>query len=103
LEVEAKLITVERDSHHSYRVTVDGANRTHHRVTVPDAYHKALTGEACSPEDLVTASFEFLLQYEPNTMILRSFDLPVIQTYFSQYESVMKQIFIQPNSEPERS
>jgi len=35
---------------------------------------------------LIEKSFEFLLERESNTSILRSFDLPVIQRYFPEYE-----------------
>jgi len=34
---------------------------------------------------LVTASFQFLLDRESNTSILRSFDLSVIERYFPEY------------------
>jgi hypothetical protein len=42
-------------------------------------------------EMLVQKSFEFLLERESNTSILRSFDLPVIQRYFSEYERTISQ------------
>jgi hypothetical protein len=34
----------------------------------------------------VASSFLFLLEHEPNTSILPSFDLPVIGRYFPEYE-----------------
>lgn len=37
-------------------------------------------------EDLVRRSFEFLLEREPATSILRAFDLSVIQRYFPEYD-----------------
>jgi len=40
-------------------------------------------------EVLVEKSFEFLLAREPNTSILRSFDLPVIGRYFPEYKRVI--------------
>ena len=55
-------------------------------VTVSPAYHQKLTSGRCSAEALVKKSFEFLLEREPNTSILRSFDLPVIGRYFPEYE-----------------
>jgi len=39
-----------------------------------------------SAEELLAKSFEFLLEREPNTSILSSFDLPVIGRYFPEYE-----------------
>jgi len=35
--------------------------------------------------DVVRRSFEFLLEREPNTAILREFDLSVIESYFPEY------------------
>jgi hypothetical protein len=37
-------------------------------------------------EDLVRRSFEFLLEREPATSILREFDLAVIQRYFPEFD-----------------
>jgi hypothetical protein len=41
-------------------------------------------------EKLVEKSFELLLERESNTSILRSFDLPVIQRYFPEYEQTIR-------------
>ena len=38
-----------------------------------------------SPEDLVRASFEFLLEREPRESIMRSFELPIIGRFFADY------------------
>jgi hypothetical protein len=38
-----------------------------------------------TPEALLEASFEFLLEREPKDAILRRFDLPVIERYFPEY------------------
>jgi len=35
---------------------------------------------------LIEESFRFLLEREPNTSILSSFELPLIGKYFPQYE-----------------
>jgi hypothetical protein len=81
------MIAVEKINDTTYRVTVTSRTATIHTVTVAPAYHRKLTGDRCSPEALVQKSFEFLLAREPNTSILRSFDLPVIGRYFPEYES----------------
>ena len=39
---------------------------------------------------LVKNSFEFLLAREPNTSILREFDLSIISAYFPDYELEMR-------------
>ncbi len=42
-------------------------------------------GGDVAPERLLTESFRFLLEREPNESILRAFDLPVIERYFPGY------------------
>ena len=79
-------IRVENTGAGAYRVTVEGASTTVHSVTVTPAYLQKLTGGGASAEMLIEKSFEFLLERESNTSILRSFDLLVIQRYFPEYE-----------------
>lgn len=40
--------------------------------------------------ELVRRSFDFLLEREPPTSILRRFDLSVIQRYFPEYDRLFK-------------
>jgi hypothetical protein len=40
-------------------------------------------------KDLVTRSFEFLLEREPPTSILRTFALPDIERYFPDYPAII--------------
>jgi predicted DNA-binding protein (UPF0278 family) len=62
----------------------DGATTEHRvRVTKTDLTRFA---EGRSAEELLQKSFEFLLEREPNTSILSSFDLPLIGRYFPEYE-----------------
>jgi len=83
------MITVEPIDETTFRVTVEGRITTTHTVTVSSAYYKKLTGKRVTPEVLVEKSFEFLLQRESNTSILRSFALPAIGTYFPEYETTI--------------
>ena len=64
-------------------VTVrDGATTTH-RVRISKAERERYgTGDLT---DLVRRSFDFLLAREPNTSILREFDLSTIERYFPEY------------------
>ena len=85
------MIEVERIGEGRYRVTVEeGGSRTEHAVTVREDYYQKLTGGTITPEELVRKSFEFLLEREPKESILSSFDLPVLQRYFSSYERVIR-------------
>jgi hypothetical protein len=82
-------IRVENTGAATYQVTVEGASATQHLVTVTPDYWRKLTGGRVSAETLVEKSFEFLLERESNTSILRSFDLLVIQRYFPEYERII--------------
>ena len=85
------MIEVEKTGEDRYEVTVSGSTTTRHRVTVAPSYHHKLTGGSVPPERLLELSFEFLLEREPNTAILGEFDLPVIGSYFPEYEQVIRE------------
>jgi hypothetical protein len=87
------MIHVSKKDETTFAVTVEANTITRHTVTVSPDYHAQLTAGKASPETLVERSFEFLLEREPNTSILNSFDLPVIGRYFPEYESEIKKRF----------
>ena len=70
----------------TFKVTVEGRTTTTHTVTVSRDYYRKLTGGRVTADELVEKSVEFLLERESNTSILSTFDLPVIQSYFPEYE-----------------
>lgn len=82
-------IHVKKLDETTFEVTVESRSPTTHRVTVQPEYASRLTQGKVSTGTLVEKSFEFLLEREPNTSILRSFDLPVIGRYFQEYEKVI--------------
>jgi hypothetical protein len=63
---------------------------TQHRVAVTRADLERFAPGAADPSDLVRRSFAFLLEREPASSILRSFDLPVIGRYFPDYEATIR-------------
>jgi hypothetical protein len=67
----------------------DARGTGEHRVTVRRADLERLAPGASEPDDLVRRSFEFLLEREPRSSILREFELTVIGRYFSEYESTI--------------
>jgi len=69
-------------------VDVDGRT-TRHQVMVRPADLERLDPGARDPHILVDRSFRFLLEREPNTSILRTFDLMVIARYFPEYETTI--------------
>ena len=68
-------------------VVADGRSKTTHRVTVPEDLYQRLTSGNISRARCVEVAFRFLLDRESKESILRSFDLPLISNYFSEFES----------------
>ncbi len=86
------MIQVEAIDERTFKVTVTAASTTTHTVTVDPGYCHQLTGGHTDALTLVKKSFEFLLEREPNTSILRRFDLPVIGRYFPEYEETIRRM-----------
>ena len=76
-------ITVTQQAGGSFRVQTPAG--TSHQVSVPTGFAASLGCGHVASEELVRASFEFLLEREPATSILREFSLDVISQYFPSY------------------
>ena len=64
----------------------EGTTETRHRVTMAESTYRNLAGEKASPERVIEAAFEFLLEREPKESILSRFDVTVISRYFPSFE-----------------
>lgn len=64
----------------------EGEGKTRHTVSLSRDVYERLTQAGASPDDLVEASFRFLLDREPKEAILTRFDLTVISQYFPEFE-----------------
>ena len=84
------MIQITKIDETTFEVIVTSHSTTTHRVTVLPSYASKLTGDKVSIESLLEKSFTFLLEREPNTSILRSFELNVIERYFPEYVSEIK-------------
>ena len=73
-----------------FQVTVADSMTTTHEVTVNDQSLTDLTENKMTKTQLLKFSFNFLLDREPNTSILSSFDINVISKYFSDYRDEVK-------------
>ena len=71
-------------------MTVAKTATTTHGVTVTDQSLTDLTDNNVTRSQLLEFSFEFLLEREPNTSILSSFDINVISKYFSDYRDKVR-------------
>jgi len=81
-------VEVETIGENDFLVKVNAATSTEHRVTLTDAYWEQIWNRSLPKKEIVSRSFAFLLEREPNSSIMRTFDLPVIQRYFSEYEGI---------------
>ena len=83
---------IEKETEDVFEVTISGSVTTQHEVTITDiAYHHLTSGPA-TKEELLDFLFKFLLAREPNTSILRKFEITVISQYFPEYETELLQI-----------
>ena len=83
-------ISIKIVSNNEYEVTVKSKTVTTHLVTLSDEVHEKLTKEKVTKKELLDFSFKFLLDREPNTSILASFDINVISRYFPDYRGEVK-------------
>jgi hypothetical protein len=84
-------ITVSPVAAGRFHVTVRAADSsTEHDVTLSGSDLERLGPGYASPEDLVRACFEFLLEREPKESILSSFDVGVIERYFPEFEIAIR-------------
>ena len=78
-------ISIKKLTDDVFQVTVADSMTTTHEVTVTDQSLTKLTENKMTKTQLLKFSFNFLLDREPNTSILSSFDINVISKYFSDY------------------
>ena len=79
------IISIIKQNDDVFTVKVTNDVSTSHRVTVTDQSLADLTNNNATKTQLLEFSFNFLLDREPNTSILSSFDINVISRYFSDY------------------
>ena len=78
-------ISIKKLTDDVFQVTVAYSITTTHEVTVTNQSLTDLTDNTVTKEQLLEFSFNFLLDREPNTSILSSFDINVISKYFPDY------------------
>ena len=83
-------IKIENQSNDVFSVIVSDTNTTNHSVTVTDETLLDLTDNRVSKTSLLEFSLKFLLDREPNTSILASFDINVISRYFPDYRDEVR-------------
>jgi hypothetical protein len=89
----AVAVSLREETQDGWRFEVsvsEEAGQTVHEVSLRRDLYRRLVGDAWTPEVLVQRSFEFLLEREPASSILRQFDLSVISRYFPEYEAEIR-------------
>ena len=83
-------IAIRKLSDNVFEVTVVEISTTAHTVTISDQSLNDLTDKKVTKTQLLEFSFNFLLDREPNTSILSSFDINVISRYFPDYRDEVR-------------
>ena len=78
-------VLINNLSKDKFEILVNNKQKTIHQVYLSDEVHIDFTNNKISKEELIKFSFEFLLEREPNTSILSSFELNIISKYFPEY------------------
>ena len=84
------LFPLKKRTDHVFVVTVADSITTTHSATVTDQRLTDLADNNVTKTQLLEFSFNFLLDREPNTSILSSFDVNVISGYFSDYRDEVR-------------
>ena len=82
--------SIEKRRDDVFEVTISDNKTTTHTVTVTDKSLTDLTENNVTKTQLLEFSFSFLLDREPNTSILSSFDINIISKYFSDYRDEVR-------------
>ena len=81
-------ITITRQADGPFHVQTSVG--TSHDVSVPAGFATSLGCDHVAVEELIKASFEFLLEREPAASIMRKFSLDVISQYFPSYTAEIR-------------
>jgi len=88
------MISVEAIDNNSFKVSVTKDSLTVHIVLLTDRFHQDVSNNKLTKTELITKSFEFLLERESNQSILKKFNLEVISQYFPEYIDEIKKIIL---------
>jgi len=85
------MIKVKRRNTKNFEVAViEHGSSTIHTVILDDDYYQSLTERKITKEDFVKKCFDFLLERESKESILSSFNVKVINSYFTDFEQYIK-------------
>ena len=80
-------ISIKKINKDLFEVHIQAKSSSNHEVSISDLVYKNLTNEMVSKEILLEFSINFLLEKESNTSILENFQIMLINQYFPDYKS----------------
>ena len=87
------MISVKTIDNNTFKVSVTKNASTVHIVLLNDRFHLDVSNNKLTKTELITKSFEFLLERESNQSILKKFNLEVISQYFPEYFDEIKKTY----------
>ena len=79
------MIEVKKINDGLFEVLITHDGTTSHLVSLNQNDYEKYSHRQCAPEELINASFKFLLDRESNQYILKKFSLSIIENYFPEY------------------
>ena len=79
------MIIINEIDNDKFVVYVKSDEESKHTVVFEDKYYLRFNKNK-SKREIIKESFKFLLKREPNTQILKCFNLNIINNYFPEYE-----------------
>ena len=79
------MIIINEIDNDKFVVYVKSDEESKHTVIFEDNYYLRFNKNK-SKREIIKESFEFLLKRDPNTKILKNFNLNIINNYFPEYE-----------------
>lgn len=83
--LKVHVIEVKKINDGLYEVLITHDGTTSHLITLNQNDYEKYSHNQSAPEELINASFRFLLDRESNQSILKKFALSVIENYFPEY------------------
>lgn len=83
--LKVHVIEVKKINDGLFEVLITHDGTTSHLIILNQIDYEKYSHNQCTPEELIKASFQFLLDRESNQSILKKFALNVIENYFPEY------------------
>ncbi len=83
--LKVHVIEVKKINDGLFEVLITHDGTTSHLITLNQNDYEKYSHNQSTPEELINASFQFLLDRESNQSILKKFALSVIENYFPEY------------------